>query len=44
MSLMNGIFQLYLVKFVLIFVDDMLIYSKNSKEHEKHLRIILQTL
>lgn len=41
MSLMNSIFHPYLDKFVLIFIDDILIYSKNLKEH---LRIVLQVL
>ena len=34
----------YLDKWVVIFIDDILIYSKNKKEHEEHLRIILQVL
>ena len=44
MSLMHDIFQPYLDKFVLIFIDDILIYSKNQEEHKEHLRIVLQTL
>lgn len=44
MSLMNDFFQPYLDKFVLIFIDDILIYSKNQERHEKHMRIVLQTL
>jgi hypothetical protein len=44
MCLMNNIFNQYLDKFVLIFIDDILIYSKNEEEHEQHLKIILQTL
>jgi hypothetical protein len=36
-------YRLYeLDKFIMVFIDDILVYSKNEKEHEKHLRIILQ--
>ena len=41
MSLMNGIFWDYLDKFVQVFIDDILIYSKTPKEHDEHLRIVL---
>ena len=41
MDLMNRVFQLYLDKFVVIFIDDILIYSKSQEDHEKHLRIVL---
>lgn len=44
MCLMNSVFHQYLDKFVLIFIDDILIYSQNIKEHEEHLRLVLQTL
>ncbi|MCH82779.1 RNA-directed DNA polymerase (Reverse transcriptase), partial [Trifolium medium] len=44
MDYMNRIFQPYLDKFVVIFIDDILIYSQNPQEHAKHLRIVLQTL
>lgn len=44
MSLIHGIFQPYLDKFLLIFIDYILIYSKNQEEHKEHLRIVLQTL
>ncbi|KAK1620910.1 hypothetical protein QYE76_026427 [Lolium multiflorum] len=43
MNLMNKIFMPYLDKFVIVFIDDILIYSKNKAEHE-HLRLVLQTL
>ena len=44
MDLMNRVFQPYLDKFVVVFVDDILIYSQLEVEHEDHLRIILQLL
>ena len=43
MDLMNRIFQPFLDQFMVVSIDDILNYSKN-KEHEEHLRIILQTL
>jgi hypothetical protein len=42
--LMNGIFREYLDQFVIIFLDDIIIYSKSEEEHEKHLRMVLQVL
>ena len=44
MSLMNGIFKAYLDLFVIVFIDDILVYSKSKKEHEEHLRIVLEML
>jgi hypothetical protein len=44
MCLMNGIFKNYLDKFVIVFLDDILIYSKSKEEHEQHLRMVLQVL
>ena len=44
MCLMNSVLNKYLDKFVLVFIDDILIYSKNEDEHKEHLRIVLQTL
>jgi hypothetical protein len=36
MCLMNGVFREYLDKFVIVFLDDILIYSKSKEEHEQH--------
>ena len=44
MSLMNGMFHEYLDKFIQIFIDDVLIYSRTTKDHDKHLRLVLQCL
>lgn len=44
MCLMNGVFRKYLDKFIIVFLDDILIYSKTEEEHEEHLRITLQVL
>ena len=44
MCLMNSVFNRYLDKFVLVFLDDILVYSKNEEEHEGHLRLTLQFL
>ena len=44
MCLMNNVLNKFLDKFVLVFIDDILIYSKNRKEHEEHLRFVLQVL
>ena len=42
MDLMHRVFQPYLDQFVVVFIDDILIYSKTKEEHEDHLRIVLQ--
>ena len=44
MDLMNKVFHLYLDQFVIVFIDDILIYSHSKEEHAEHLRIALQTL
>jgi hypothetical protein len=44
MYLMNSVFMNELDKFVVVFINDILIYSKNEAEHPKHLRIVLQHL
>ena len=44
MDLMHRVFQPYLDQFVVVFVDDILIYSQSKWEHEYHLRIVLQLL
>jgi hypothetical protein len=44
MSLMNGVFHEYLDKFVQVFIDDILIYSRMMEEHDEHLRLVLQCL
>nr|GEW45072.1 retrotransposon protein, putative, Ty3-gypsy subclass [Tanacetum cinerariifolium] len=44
MDLMNRIFHEYLDKFVIVFIDEILVYSKTNEEHEEHLHIVLGTL
>ncbi|WVZ89088.1 LOW QUALITY PROTEIN: hypothetical protein U9M48_035542 [Paspalum notatum var. saurae] len=44
MQLMNSVFMDYLDKFVVVFIDDILIYSKTEAKHEEHLRLVLQRL
>ena len=44
MDLMNRVFRAYLDKFVIVFIDDLLIYSRIREEHAKHLRTVLSTL
>ena len=44
MDLMNRVFRPYLDQFVMVFIGDILVYSKDEQEHEQHLKIVLQTL
>ncbi|GJU86428.1 putative reverse transcriptase domain-containing protein [Tanacetum coccineum] len=44
MDLMNRVCKPYLDKFVIVFIDDILIYLKNKQEHEEHLKLILELL
>jgi hypothetical protein len=44
MNMMNKVFMEFLDKFVIVFIDDILVYSKNNEEHEKHLRLIMEKL
>jgi hypothetical protein len=44
MYLMNSIFIPELDKFVIVFINDILVYSKSTNEHEEHLRVVLQRL
>jgi hypothetical protein len=44
MNLMNKVFMEYLDRFVVAFIDDILSYSKSDRDHEEHLRLVLQKL
>ena len=44
MDLINRVFHPYLDLLVVVFIDDILVYSKDAQEHEQHLRIVLQIL
>jgi hypothetical protein len=44
MYLINKVFMEYLDKFVVVFIDDILIFSRNEEEHDEHLRLVLQKL
>ena len=44
MDLMNRVFKPFLDRFVIVFIDDILVYSRNEEEHALYLRLVLQTL
>ena len=44
MDLMNRVFEEYLDKFVIVFIDDILVYLQSKEDHEQHLRLVLQRL
>jgi hypothetical protein len=44
MYLMNSVFMLELDKFSVVFIDDILVYSKSTEDHKEHLRVVLQRL
>lgn len=44
MDLMDRVFKLYLDQFMVVFINDIFVYSKSTEEHESHLGIVLQTL
>ena len=44
MDLMNRVFRSYVDQFVVVFIDDILVYSKDRENHNKHLRVVLETL
>jgi hypothetical protein len=44
MYLVNKVFVEYLDKFLVVFVDDILVFSRNEEEHEEHFRLVLQKL
>jgi hypothetical protein len=44
MYMMNKVFMEYLDKFIVVFIDDILVYSRSEEEHEGHLHLVLQKL
>ena len=44
MDLMNRVFRPFLDQFMIVFIDDILVYSKNKAKHAMHMRLVLQTL
>ena len=44
MDLMNRVFRLFLDRFVMVFIDDILVYSKDREDHDMHRRVVLETL
>jgi hypothetical protein len=41
MDMMNRVFRPFIDKFVIVFIDNILVYSRSGEEHEKHLRLVL---
>ena len=44
MALMNQVYEIYIDKFMIVFIDDILVYAKSQEEHEQHLRLVLERL
>ena len=44
MDLMNRVFRPYVDQFVIVFIDDILVYSKDQENHDTHLQVVLETL
>ena len=44
MDLMNRVFRPYMDQFVVVFIDDILVYSQDREIHDAHLRVVLETL
>ena len=44
MDIMNRVFRSFLDQFFVVFIDDILVYSKDREDHDKHLRVVLETL
>ena len=44
LNLVNHVFRLYVDQFVFVFIDDILVYSKDRENHDTHLRVVLETL
>ena len=44
MNLMNRVFRPYVDRFVVVFIDDILVYSKDREDHDIHLQVVLETL
>ena len=44
MDLMNRVFRPYVDQFVIVFIEDILVYSKDREDHDTHLRVVLETL
>ena len=44
MELMNHVFRPYVDQFVMVFIDDILVYSKDREDHDTHLKVVLETL